>query len=113
MPERIPDNWHNRHTPLDFAETDIDIVRQYTTYPVLLGGNTAAGSFDAINFQSIQQGKVPLDPQVVLCLWYQIIVDGVPASLSDLIQLPLQVLEFALTHLNPIFQGYGCPIKTL
>lgn len=107
--ERFPSNWHNRRVPYTIPALSTEILALYLPHPVLLGGNTASGSFDALNFQSIKDGKIPADPATVVCLLYQIATVPVPDSLS----LSTQVLSWVLGKLNPTFQNFGCPLKTL
>lgn len=107
--ERFPANWHNRRVAYNLADVASGILELYLPHPVLLGGNTASGSFDALNFQSIKDGKVPADPATVICLLYQIVTQPLPNSAS----LPTQVLSWVLGNLNPIFKNFGCPLKNL
>lgn len=107
--ERIPSNWHNRRTQFTFPDSAAEVVALYLPHPVLLGGNTAPGTFDALNFQSVKDGKIPADPATVLCLLYQALIDPLPNSVS----LPTQVLSWMLGKLNPIFQNFGCPLTVL
>ncbi|MCJ1471352.1 hypothetical protein MMC07_010000 [Pseudocyphellaria aurata] len=107
--ERIPPNWHNRRTPHTTVIAASGILDLYLAHPVLLGGKTSSGSFDALNFGSIKDGKIPADPATVLCLLYQIVTEFVPDAAS----LPTQVLSFTLGKLNPIFEDFGCPLKIL
>lgn len=107
--ERFPSNWHNRRTPFTPIDAAKEVVALYLPHPVLLGGNTAPGTFDALNFQSIKDGKIPADPATVLCLMYQILTEALPNSVS----LPTQVLSWMLGKLNPIFKNFGCPLKVL
>lgn len=69
-------------------------------------------NFDALNFSSIQNGKLNTDPSAVLCLIYQLATENVPSSLSNVLELPLQVVQFATGKLNPIFKNFGCLLKT-
>ncbi|MCJ1264217.1 hypothetical protein MMC22_004088 [Lobaria immixta] len=107
--ERFPSNWHNRRVAMNLVDVGTEILGLYLPHPVLLGGNTASGSFDALNFQSIKDGKVPTDPATVVCLLYQTATWPLPNSAS----LPTQILSWVLGKLNPIFKDFGCPLKIL
>ena len=111
--EQIPDNWFSRRTPYTNTLVTLEIVELYAKYPVLFGGNAGKGNFDALGTfgSAIQNGKLNLNQQDVLCLLYQLATDNVPSSLSGVLTLPLEVVNFAIGKLNPIFQNTGCPLK--
>ena len=112
--ESIPANWFNRRVSYSNMDVTNEILAQYLAHPVLFGGNTGSpNSFDALNFSTIQSGKLPTTSSGVLCLIYQLAVENVPSSLSNILELPLQVVSFATGKLNPIFKNYGCPLKTI
>ena len=110
--EQIPPNWYNRKSP--YSNTDVvgEIAAQYLEHPVLFGGNVAQGNFDALNFGSIQNGKLDTSTNSILCLIYQLATDNVPSSLNGVLELPLEIVQFAAGKLNPIFKDYGCPLKS-
>ncbi|KAL6720615.1 hypothetical protein ACLMJK_002540 [Lecanora helva] len=109
--EQIPPNWYNRKSPYTNNDVTAEIVAQYLEHPVLFGGNVAQGNFDALNFSTIQNGKLDTSTNSVLCLIYQLATDNVPSSLSGVLELPLEVVQFAAGKLNPIFKNYGCSLK--
>ena len=110
--EKIPENWYNRKTPYTDVDVAVEIVAQYLQHPVLVGGNTGNGGFDAINFgPSISGGSLAATQQNVLCLLYQLATENVPSSLSGVLELPLEVVSWAAGKLNPVFKNYGCPLK--
>ena len=109
--EQIPSNWYNRKTPYTLVDLAVEIAAQYLEHPVLIGGNVAQGDFDALNFSTIQNGILTdTSTEGILCLIYQFATENVPSSLSGVLELPLQVVQFAAGKLNPIFQNYGCPL---
>lgn len=110
--EQIPDDWYNRKTSYSGEDAVAEILALYLEHPVLFGGNVGPGDFDALSFGPITDGKLSSNSKDVLCLLYQLAVDNVPSSLSTVLELPLQVVQFATGKLNPIFEGYGCPVKT-
>ena len=110
--EQIPPNWYNRKAPYTNPEVTVEIAAQYLEHPVLFGGNVGTNNFDALNYSTIVNGKLPTSEKALLCLIYQLATDNVPSSLSGVLELPLQVVEFAAGKLNPIFEDYGCPLKT-
>lgn len=109
--EQIPANWYNRKSPYTNNDVTVEIAAQYLEHPVLFGGNVGQGNFDALNFSSISTGKLPTSTDALLCLIYQFVTDDVPSSLSNVLELPLQVVQFAAGKLNPIFENYGCALK--
>jgi hypothetical protein len=112
--EQIPPNWYNRKTPYTNVDVTTEIVAQYLEYPVLFGGNAGRGNFDALNsFGPISQGKLDATTANVLCLLYQIATENVPSSLSGVLELPLEVVTFAVSKLNPVFKNSGCPLKII
>jgi len=110
--EKIPSNRYNRRLPYSNNDVTIEIAAQYLEYPVLFGGNVAQGNFDALNFSAIQHGKLDTRTDSILCLIYQFVTDDVPSSLSGVLELPLEVVQFAAGKLNPIFKDCGCPLKS-
>ena len=109
--EQIPPNWYNRKTPYSLVDVAVEIVAQYLQHPVLFGGNVAKGDFDALSFGSISNGNFTATQQNVLCLIYQLVTENTPSSLSNVLELPLEVVDFAAGKLNPIFKDFGCPLK--
>lgn len=107
--ERFPPNWYNRRTPYTIPQVAVEITALYGPYPALLGGNTAPGKFDALDFQSIKNGKIPADPATVVCLLYQIATDFLPTQAA----LPTEAISWILGKLNPVYKNFGCPLKLL
>ena len=111
--EKIPDDWYNRETPYTIAGVTEEILALYLEYPVLFGGNTGDGQFDALDFQAIKGGKLSApDASSIACLLYQLATENVPASLSGVLELPLQIVSYAAGKLNPVFEDFGCPLKS-
>ena len=109
--EQIPSNWYNRASPYSLVETATEILAQYLAYPVLFGGNAGPGNFDALSFGSIVNGNLTdLSTDAVLCLIYQIATEKVPSSLTGVLDLPLEVIEWVGGKLNPVFKNFGCPL---
>ncbi len=100
--EKIPDDWYNRKLPFGNVGVSVEIVAQYLKYPVLFGGNTGKGNFNALNFGAITNGKWDATTKGALCLLYQIATDNVPGSLSGVSALPLEVVSWAAGKLNPV-----------
>ncbi|TKA74865.1 hypothetical protein B0A49_04790 [Cryomyces minteri] len=113
VPERIPDSWDIRPTPFTNADVAAEVVALYSQFPVPLGGNVGINNFNAMGSfgTAIQNGKLSLNPKDVKCLLYQIATENVPDSLSTVLELPLNVLNFMTGKLNPVFAGSGCPLK--
>jgi hypothetical protein len=110
--EKIPDNWTNRVAPYTNEDVTAEILAQYLEYPVLFGGNTGNGGFDALNFgSSIKDGKLAKpDASTILCLLYQLTTERIPSSLNGFVTPTVKAIAFAATKLNPLFQNLGCPL---
>jgi len=110
--ERIPDNWVNRKTPYSNTDVTLEIVAMYLENPVLFGGNTGLGSFDALNFGAIQNGKISsnITPANTACLLYQLATSSIPSYANGVITPSVDALSFIATKLGPQFQNLGCPI---
>jgi len=115
IPERIPASWYNRKTPLGNLEVTTEILALYALYPVLFGGNAGRNNFlDLGNYGSQGQntgGKLTADANALKCLLFQISTENVPSSLSGVLTLPVQILQWATGKLNVagVFGGSGCP----
>ena len=114
VPERIPENWSNRRTAYGILEIAEEIRYQYSAYPKLFGGNVGVGNFLALNttFGIIQNGTLPdeVTAKDIACLLYQLATDNVPGTVGNEADIPLDVLTWVLTQLNPIFGNLGCPL---
>ncbi|KAK7193860.1 Cloroperoxidase [Paraphaeosphaeria sporulosa] len=115
VPERIPENWSNRRTAYGLLEIGEEIRYQFSYAPKLFGGNVGAGNFLALNttFGIIENGTIPGDATAAdfTCLLYQLATDNVPGTVGNEAALPLDVLAWVLTQLNPVFGNLGCPLK--
>ena len=116
--DRIPPNWFSRVAPYTIPDVGNEIIAQYLAFPVLFGGNLGStNNFDGLNttFSIIKDGKLPSSTTAadITCLLYQLATENVPSSLSTVLELPLEVLEFTISKLNPIFKNYGCPLRTI
>ena len=91
-----------------------EIFAQYLEYPVLFGGNTGDGTFDALptNFSAIQNGMItaPVSETDTACLLYQLATQSIPSSLNSVITPTVDALTFVATKLNPTLENLGCPI---
>ena len=109
--EQIPPSWSNRVSPYTNLDVTAEILAQYLEYPVLFGGNVGQGNFDALSFGIIKNGNLTdTSTDAVLCLIYQLATENVPSSLSGVLELPSEVVQWAAGKLNPIFKNYGCPL---
>ena len=115
--EHVPINptggpgWFARTDPYNITAVVTQILALYTAHPVLFGGNVGVGNFDSLSFGSISNGALSTKPADLLCLLYQLATDNVPDSLNSVLTLPTELLSFATSKLNPIFQNSGCPLK--
>jgi len=101
--EQIPPDWYNRQAPLTTAEVAAEAAVLYLEHPTLFGGNAGKGNFDLLNFGAdFKNGQFNATTQSVLCLLYQIATENVPSSLTGVVELPLNVLSWAVGKLNPV-----------
>ena len=113
IPEQIPANWYNRASPYTLMDVGDEILAQYFEYPVLFGGNVGVGNFDALgSFGFISNGMVPNETAAAdaVCFLYQLATENVPSSVSGVLDLPAEVVSFAVGKLNPVFENFGCPL---
>ncbi|KAL9064901.1 MAG: hypothetical protein Q9161_008575 [Pseudevernia consocians] len=115
--EHIPINptggagWFARTDAYNLTALVVQVIDLYTAHPVLFGGNVGDGNFDALSWGSaISNGKLSLDEQDLLCLLYQLATDNTPTSLSSVLTLPSEVLNYILAKINPIFANSGCTL---
>lgn len=110
--EKIPPNWTNRVAPYTNNDVTTQILEMYLLHPVLFGGNTAAGSFDTLNFGAIKNGTISasISPAETSCLLYQLTTGNIPSYLNGVITPTVDALAFALSKLGPYFSNLGCPI---
>ncbi|KAM3415203.1 hypothetical protein BST61_g10323 [Cercospora zeina] len=109
--EQLPDNWINRIEPYDNSAVGREIFAMYLLNPRPFGGNTADGSFNAINWRAIQNGQLQpgVDPADTSCLLYQLATQSVPSMLNGVVTPTVEALSFFLTRVQPQFDNLGCP----
>lgn len=110
--ERIPDNWVNRVTPYSNSDVTAEILAQYLQYPVLFGGATGDGSFNALpDFGAIQDGMLSssISATNTACLLYQLATERVPSSLNGILTPTIDALNFITSKVAPQFENLGCP----
>jgi len=109
--EKIPDKWTNRVAPYTNNDVTLEIVAMYAEHPVLFGGATGNGGFDALptfGGGSITNGT--LQTANTECLLYQLATSSIPSYLNSVITPTVSALAFALGKLGPQMQNLGCPI---
>ena len=109
--ERIPPQWTNRVAPYTNNDVTLEIVAMYLENPVLFGGNTADGSFDAINFGAIKDGKISagISATDTSCLLYQLATQSVPSTLNGILTPTVNALGLITSKVAPQFANLGCP----
>ncbi|TKA25221.1 hypothetical protein B0A50_05919 [Salinomyces thailandicus] len=109
--EKIPDNWTNRVEPYSNSDVTREIVTMYLVAPVLFGGSTGPNTFNAIDFESIQDGtlNVGVNPADTSCLLYQLATERVPSYLNSVVTPTVEALSFVASKLDPMFENLGCP----
>jgi hypothetical protein len=110
VPERIPEDWHNRREAYTLASGIEEVIAQYSAYPKQFGGNVGANNFNALSYGAIKDGRLDATAGNVLCLLYQVATQQVPNTLSSLTALPLSLLRWSAGKLNPVFQNAGCAL---
>ena len=110
--EKIPDKWTNRVAPYTNELVGKEIVALYLASPVLFGGKTSNGSFDAITWGPIQAGKIPsnISPANTACLLYQLATQSVPSYANGVITPTVEALAFIAKKVSPSFANLGCPL---
>ncbi|MCJ1360738.1 MAG: hypothetical protein MMC33_010747 [Icmadophila ericetorum] len=117
--EELPDEWHNRRTPLTLANVAEDFSTMYTMSPQLLGGNAGkVNDFDALGVSGagvvgVENSLLSTSPNDFICLMYQIATEDVPSSLQTTLgSLSAEVANFAAVALNalPVFTSAGCTL---
>ncbi|KAH4202786.1 hypothetical protein HBH42_022670 [Parastagonospora nodorum] len=113
--ERIPDGWHNRRYPYTTASGVEQILAQLLAYPKPFGGNIGPNNFNAVNFGVIRDGKLPDSATAgdILCLLYQLATSQVPNTLTGVLALPLNLVKWSASKLNPVFDNAGCALAPL
>ncbi|KAF1985111.1 putative aromatic peroxygenase [Aulographum hederae CBS 113979] len=112
VPERIPDNWTNRKTPYTNNDVTTQILEMYLLRPVLFGGATADGGFDALpSFGAIKDGKISstISGPNTACLLFQLATQSVPSYLNGILTPTLDALNFVTSKVAPQFKNLGCP----
>ena len=108
--ERIPPNWTNRITPYTNNDVTKEIMAQYLLNPVLFGGTTGSGGFDALpKFGQITNGTL-VDGPTTSCLLYQLTTSQIPSDLNSVLTPTVAALAFVAQKVSPQFANLGCPI---
>lgn len=109
--ERLPANWINRVAPYSNRLVTQEILAMYLLNPRPFGGNTADGSYNTINWQSIKNGelKLGIEAPETLCLIYQIATQVQPSTLNGIVTPTVEALSFFLSRVQPEFDNLGCP----
>jgi hypothetical protein len=115
VPERIPDNWHNRRGPYTLDLGIEQILAQYQSYPKQFGGNVGKNNFNGLNFGSIRDGKLADGATVgdIVCLLFQLATTQIPNAVGQLTALPLDLLGWATGKLTPVLGNAGCALNPL
>ena len=107
--EQIPANWTNRVAPYTNADVTSEILAMYLLHPVLFGGKTGTGGFDALpTFGNIQNGTLVDGPNTA-CTLYQLSTQSVPSYLNGVITPTVAALSFIATKVSPQYMNLGCP----
>ncbi|ROW05749.1 hypothetical protein VMCG_05188 [Cytospora schulzeri] len=105
VPERIPENWYRRGTPMTVAEAVGGILDVYLYATPALGGAGANNSFVA------GPVSLPTDVQGLSCFLYNAIYANFPAELFNVVTGLQTVLNFVSGLIVPGYQALGCSIN--
>ncbi|EJT98828.1 heme-thiolate peroxidase aromatic peroxygenase [Dacryopinax primogenitus] len=94
QPERIPQGWHNRVSPLNSSIIANGGQAQYDAYPVPFVIGYGNGSFLNMSPETLVGG----------CDTYNTAISTAESSPN-----PVATYEFVRRHLDPIFASEGCP----
>lgn len=112
--EQIPANWTTRLTPYTNNDVTTQILLMYLEAPVLFGGSTSLGNFDALgSFGSfIKNGTLsnPVSGPPTACLLYQLATGQIPSYANGVITPTVEALDFIATKVGPQFANLGCPV---
>lgn len=108
--EKIPDNWTNRATPYSNTDVTLEIVAMYLEHPVLFGGATADGGFDALPTFGTSISNGTLNVANTECLLYQLATSSIPSYLNGIITPTVEALSFVESKLGSQLTNLGCPI---
>lgn len=110
--ERIPDNWTNRVESYTGENVLQEILAQYLQYPVLFGGKTSGGTFDARSYGTIMNGKhdPTTDVKIFTCFLYQFLTGQVPTSLNSVVTPAASTLDYTSNKLGTTYGNLGCPV---
>lgn len=109
--ETIPENFINREEAYNLVDEVHAILEMYLQRPVLFGGNTAEGHFNAIDFGAIKDGKIDADVSVddALCLIYQLLTSPMPGLLNGVTKPLAGALDFITSIVSDTLTNLGCP----
>lgn len=109
--ESIPENWYAREKAYGVVGVVENFLKMYLENPVLFGGNTAEGHFDAINFGAIKDGKIDADISVddTLCLIYQLLLFPLPGLANGVLDIGKDALHLVTSTLGDTLSNLGCP----
>jgi hypothetical protein len=87
-----------------------NLLSMYLENPVLFGGNTADGHFDAIDFGAIKDGKLSLDLSVngALCLIYQLLAWPIPSPANGILNIGKDAVALITSVLGDTIAELGC-----
>ena len=107
--EKIPDNWTNRVAPYTNTDVTLEIVAMYLEHPVLFGGATGNGGFDALPTFGTDITKGTLNVANTECLLYQLATQSVPSYLNGVITPTVEALSFVQSKIGAQLKNLGCP----
>ncbi|KAL1306180.1 hypothetical protein AAFC00_004282 [Neodothiora populina] len=109
--EKIPDNWTNRVAPYTNTDVTREILAMYLIKPVLFGGKTSDGAFDALPVWGsdfiTSDGLLSADN--TQCLLYQLTTQSIPSYLNSILAPTVEALTFVENKLGAQMDNLGCP----
>lgn len=105
VPERIPDNWYRRGTPMTIPEAVAGILDVYLYAKPPMGGGGADQGWVAGPL------LIPDNPQSFSCFLYNAIYANFPAELFNSVVLVQSVVNFLSNTLVPGYKALGCQVN--
>jgi hypothetical protein len=105
VPERIPENWYRRGTPMTIPEAAAAILDVYLYAKPPMGGGSVDNSFVA------GPASIPTTPQAFSCFLYNAIYANFPSELFNSVILVQTVVNFLVGNLAPGYKALGCSVN--
>ncbi|KAF2790740.1 hypothetical protein K505DRAFT_409633 [Melanomma pulvis-pyrius CBS 109.77] len=105
VPERIPENWYRRATPMTIPEAVAGILDVYLYAKPAMGGGGADNSW------VLGPLDIPNNPQAFSCFLYNAIYANFPSELFNTFSLVQTLANFVGGYLAPGYKALGCQVN--